>query len=117
MIAFFHFINVIIQIMTSLKTKNSSAHIAPEISESTDFLMVQLIIIETACVDHNDEAVYYAIDRLKEMMWNTATVEKLTAIHNAVLMDGDFDKAGALAEELMSSQKITSEKPFGALRR
>jgi len=75
------------------------------INEDLEFLKEQLEIIETACGDYNDTLVYAALERLMDKEWKNTTKADLTAIHDTLFFDSDFEAAGEQCNKLLQRIK------------
>jgi len=82
------------------------------VAEDTNYLMEQLRIIKSACENYDDDAVYAALNRLKEERWKPSTTESLEKIREALYVSSDFEGAAKLSEMLINPLKSNSLKSF-----
>jgi len=75
----------------------------PTVAEDANYLREQLHIIKSACENYDDDAVYAALDRLKEKRWKLSTTESLEKIREALYVSSDFERAAKLSEALMNA--------------
>jgi len=75
----------------------------PVAAEDTDYLIGQLRIIKSACDGYDDDAVYAALDRLKERRWKPSTAESLEKIREVLYLSSDFERAGELSMSLIGA--------------
>ena len=73
------------------------------VTEDTDYLTEQLRIIKSACGNYDDDAVYAALDRLKERRWKLSTTASLEKIYDTMFAFSDFDGAAKQCEALMDT--------------
>ncbi|MCL2697649.1 MAG: ATP-binding protein [Oscillospiraceae bacterium] len=72
-----------------------------DVNEDADYLKSQLMLIQAACENYDDDAAYSALDSLKEKQWRHETAAALEAIRDKLYIYSDFDGAAKLTQELL----------------
>jgi signal transduction histidine kinase/CheY-like chemotaxis protein/HPt (histidine-containing phosphotransfer) domain-containing protein len=70
------------------------------VAEDKDYLLEQLRRIKSACDNYDDDAVYAALDRLRERRWKPSTTESLEKIRESLYLSSDFGEAAQLSASL-----------------
>jgi len=99
------FIEILEALITKYSPSQATAVNTADVTEDTEYLAEQLQIIKKACEDYNDDAVYAAIDRLKEKQWNLETSAKIEKIRDVLFLSSDFDEAIKQCDRLISDMK------------
>ena len=87
-------LEILIEKLTPEETGGSDS----DISEDTDYLKEQLLIIKSACDGYDDDTAYQALDRLKEKQWKKNTSAMLENIRDMLFLECDFEGAAERAE-------------------
>jgi len=80
--------------------KTHTDKVPKEISEDKAYLTEQLQIIQTACRNYDDRAIFAAFDRLKEKQWKPKTAAAIEEIRDMLFLDSNFVKTAELARAL-----------------
>jgi len=95
-----------LEMLESLIHANKPVEVAVEdenITEDTEFLKEQLLIIKVACDDYDDTLVYDAIDKLKTKPLNFETSALLEKIRDTIYFESNFEMAAQQAETFLVS--------------
>ena len=95
---------IFLEVLEALIQANKPDEVVVEnenISEDTEFLREQLLIIKTACDDYDDELVYNAIDTLKSKPLKPETSTVLEKIRDTIYFDSNFDMAAEQVETFL----------------
>ena len=93
------FIDKLESLITKLKPAENSKNDS-DIIEDISLLEQQYNIIKTACADYDDDAVYQALDLLKEKEWKEETVANLEKIHQMLYFDSDYEGVMELVDTI-----------------
>jgi len=111
------FIKMLEKLLKSLSLVETAGTESEDITEDTIYLVEQLQIVRTACVDYDDAAAYAALDRLKEKHWRMETTAALEDIRDTLFLHSDFDlaaeRSSAIIAVVQTGQQVEDEKNKG----
>jgi HPt (histidine-containing phosphotransfer) domain-containing protein len=91
------------QLEAAIRPSQSETTDDSDITEDHAFLVEQLQIIKTACENYNADAIYSAVNLLKERSWKNETLVAIEEIREKIFLESDFDEASALAAQLFKN--------------
>jgi CheY-like chemotaxis protein len=72
------------------------------LEEDYVFLRTELQNIKTAAEEYSTEAIYAAVNRLKEKQWKAETLSSIEEIYDKIFLESDFDDAAELTSEFLA---------------
>jgi DNA-binding response OmpR family regulator len=97
-----NFVKELEKLIQNLAPKEIDDNNTIDITEDLKILNEQLQIIKTACENYDDNAVYAALNVLKEKTWKPQTAAALEEIYDLLFLHSDFEGAAEKADKMIN---------------